>query len=124
VRAAVAVVPRRGTPSLMFAVLYRWKLKPGTEPQFREAWKAATGTIRARYKTGGSRLHRNDDGELVAYAVWPSREAWVEARKLPSTNPAAGAVMNACIEESFPTVFLEVVDDLLAPALTVSALPA
>jgi len=97
----------------MFAILYRWRLKPGTEEAFREAWKAMTETIKVQRGTGGSRLHRTDDGELLAYAVWPSREHWEAAGKLPSTNPEAGARMRACIEQSLPITTLEVVDDLL-----------
>jgi heme-degrading monooxygenase HmoA len=103
----------------MFAVLYRWKLHPGTEPAFREAWRSATESIRARYGTGGSRLHRTDDGEFVAYALWPSREAWTEARNLPSVNPEAGAKMRECIAESLPTTTLDVLDDLLGLPLPV-----
>ena len=97
----------------MFAVLYRWRLKPGTEPAFREAWKAMTETIRTRYGTGGSRLHRTDDGELIAYAAWPSRESWAEAGRFPSSNPEASAKMHECIEQSLGATLLEVTDDLL-----------
>jgi heme-degrading monooxygenase HmoA len=100
----------------VFAVLYRWRVKPGTDAAFRDAWRSATESIRMRYGTGGSRLHRTDEGEFMAYAVWPSRDTWVEARKLPSANPEAGAKMRDCIEESFPSVMLDVLDDLLGPA--------
>ena len=96
-----------------FAVLYRWKLKPGSEDAFRAAWRAMTEAIATRSGTGGSRLHRTDDGHFVAYAVWPSRQAWVDARALPSANAEAGARMRECIEESLGTTMLEVVDDLL-----------
>jgi len=99
----------------MFAVLYRWKLKPGTEEAFREAWKAMTERITVQRGTGGSRLHRTDDGDFAAYAVWPSRERWEAAGKLPSSDPEAGARMKACIEESRPITLLDVLDDLLRP---------
>ena len=97
----------------MFAILYRWKLKPGTEETFRDAWKAMTETIKAKYGTGGSRLHRTDDGDFVAYAVWPHREHWGATGKLPSTNPEASARMRACIAHSLPSTPLEVLEDLL-----------
>ena len=58
----------------MFAVLYRWRLKPGREDEFRENWKVLTVGIQRTYGATGSRLHRADNGEIVAYAVWPSRE--------------------------------------------------
>ena len=97
----------------MFAVLYRWKLKPGTEEAFREAWKAMTESIATRSRTGGSRLHRTDDGHFVAYAVWPSRQVWEDAGKLPSANADAAAKIRECIEQSLGTTPLDVVDDLL-----------
>lgn len=97
----------------MFAVLYRWKLKPGTEQTFRDAWCTATESIRARHGTAGSRLHRTDEGELFAYAVWPDRRTWEEAGKMPSANPEAGATMRACIEASLGATALEVLDDRL-----------
>jgi hypothetical protein len=50
----------------MFAVLYRWKIKPGSEDAFRAAWTAMTEAIAKRSETGGSRLHRSADGEFVA----------------------------------------------------------
>jgi quinol monooxygenase YgiN len=99
----------------VFAVQYRWRLRPGTEDAFRAAWRAMTAAIRARHGTSGSRLHRTDDGELVAYAVWPSRQAWEAARAQPSSDPEAGAAMRACIAHSYDATPLEIIDDLLAP---------
>jgi quinol monooxygenase YgiN len=98
----------------MFAVQYRWRLEPNTEDAFRAAWRAMTESIRAAYGTHGSRLHRTDDGELVAYAVWPSRERWEQAGKQPSVNAEAGAAMRACIAQSLGATPLDVIDDLLA----------
>jgi quinol monooxygenase YgiN len=97
----------------MFVVLYRCKLKPGAESSFRDAWRAMTEAIAQRSGTGGSRLHRSEDGSYVAYAVWPSRRAWEDARALPSANPDAGATMRDCIESPPETTTLEVLDDLL-----------
>jgi heme-degrading monooxygenase HmoA len=98
----------------MFAVLYRWRLKPGTEQKFRKDWKTMTDAIKAQHGTGGSRLHRSDNGEFWAYAVWPSRQQWEAAGKLPSANPEAGAGMRTCIEQSLPSTTLDVLDDLLS----------
>jgi len=97
----------------MFVVQYRWRLLPGTEDAFRAAWRAMTEAIRARHGTSGSRLHRTDDGELLAYAVWPSRQAWEAARAQPSSDPQAGAAMRACIAHSYDPTPLAVIDDLL-----------
>lgn len=97
----------------MFVVQYRWRLLPGTEDTFRTAWRTMTVAIRARHGTSGSRLHRADNGELVAYAVWPSRQAWEAAQQQASSHPEAGAAMRACIEHSYGATLLEILDDLL-----------
>ncbi len=41
----------------MFAILYRWKLEPGTEETFREAWKAMTETIKEQRGTDARAQH-------------------------------------------------------------------
>ena len=97
----------------MFAVLYRFKLQPGKEQSFRDAWRVATLAIRQHYGTSGSRLHRANDGELFAYAVWPNRTTWERAQALPSVSPESGAAMRACMAETITTTPLDVLDDLL-----------
>jgi hypothetical protein len=67
----------------------------------------------ARYGTSGSRLHRADDGDLVAYAVWPDRATWEKAQTLPSASPESGAAMRACMVGPVTATPLEVLDDLL-----------
>jgi|SRR5689334_22145693 len=99
----------------MFVVQYRWRLHPGSEDRFRAAWRTMTAAIRARHGTSGSRLHRTDQGELVAYAVWPSRQTWETARAQPSADPEAGAAMYACIAHSHDATPLEILEDLLTP---------
>ena len=97
----------------MFAVLYRFKLQHGTESSFREAWRSATNAIREHYGTSGSRLHRVDDGHLLAYAVWPDRATWERAQSLPSVCAEAGTRMRACLAEPVTSTPLDIVDDLL-----------
>jgi heme-degrading monooxygenase HmoA len=58
-----------------FVVLYRWRIDPGHEEAFVEAWSAITRRLRERVGSGGlggsrgSRLHRGDDGLWCVYAV-------------------------------------------------------
>ena len=92
-----------------FAVLYRWRLHPGREAEFTAAWADLTRVIRTTSITGGSRLHRTDDGLYVAYAVWPS--PWSDASVGP--HPAMD-IMTACIAERFPSEPLAIAEDLLA----------
>jgi heme-degrading monooxygenase HmoA len=84
----------------MFAVTYRWTLRAGTEDRFHHAWATMTEAIRTRSGTSGSRLHRTDDDDTIAYAVWPSSEAWEAAAKLPPANTEALATMRECITTS------------------------
>ena len=62
-----------------FAVLYRWRLTPGMEATFREGWERVTVQLKQHRGALGSRLHLAEDGTWVAYAQWPSREAWTIA---------------------------------------------
>jgi heme-degrading monooxygenase HmoA len=92
--------------------LYRWKIKPGKERQFEESWEEITKSIRAQCGSYGSRLHKNVDGEYVAYAQWPdtkSRQACV----LDSTSLADRVRMREAIELSSPDEQLTVISDQL-----------
>lgn len=99
-------------PRARAAVLYRWRLRPGTEATFREAWRTLTDAIRVQRGGLGSRLHRGEDGTWWAYAQWPSRERWDEAQALPAVDEAASQALRACVAETFPPVHLNVEDDL------------
>jgi heme-degrading monooxygenase HmoA len=97
----------------MFIALYRWKLKPGQEARFREGWRRRTDEIRRRFGSGGSRLHRAEDGTWVAYAQWPDRQTWERAQEDKSADAEAQAMMRDSVETSLPATCMEVVDDLL-----------
>jgi quinol monooxygenase YgiN len=63
----------------MFVAVYLFRVKPGMEEQFRQAWAERTREIIKESGSLGSRLHRNEDGAFVAYAQWSSRKAWQDA---------------------------------------------
>jgi hypothetical protein len=96
----------------MFIALYRWKLKPGHEAQFQTGWHRGTQEIYCRWGSLGSRLHRAEDGTWVAYAQWPDRLTWEGMGDI--LDPEIRALMHESIDHSYPTLCLEVVDDLLA----------
>ncbi len=95
----------------MVAFLYRWRLLPGQEDAFVEAWSQVTAAL-WRQGSLGSRLHRGSDGIWYSYAQWPSAEARAEAFT-QELEPAASARMRAAIAESFDEVRLEIADDQL-----------
>lgn len=97
-------------------MLYRWRVKPGTTEQFRDAWRRGTTGIRERFESGGSRLHQGADGTWVAYAVWPSAEAREAAFEpgVLQVHPAVSEML-ACVEQVLDEIHLTVTDDLLLP---------
>ena len=100
----------------MYAVLYRWRVAPGTEQVFREAWREVMEDIRTNYGGGGSRLHRMEDGTFVAYARWPDRAARDKAFKAREGSPSSAALkMWESITETVDETWLEITDDLLLP---------
>jgi quinol monooxygenase YgiN len=101
----------------MLIVIYRWKLKRGTEERFRDAWRRATEAISLRYGALGSRLHAAEDGSFVAYAQWPDKRHWEDMRKGPPADAQSLASMRECIDASRdygnPFLALTVTDDYL-----------
>ena len=77
-----------------FAVLYTWTVVPALEDDFVKAWSVATMAYRT-IGALGSRLHRSDEGEFVAYAEWPSREVWQESGARSPVDEATSAKMRA-----------------------------
>jgi len=119
----------------MFVAVYWWRVKPGKEQQFRDAWRRGTRAIARIYGGLGSRLHRERDGRFVAIAEWPDYETWKRAfdAKMVYDDPATRAQFVDAVAEvppnNAPVFTMEVTDDLLvraahsAPDLTGSAFP-
>ena len=98
-----------------FAVIYRWRLKPGMEAQFVAAWTRITELYVAERGGLGSRLHKGPDDIWFAYAQWSSAEARAAAFAGPSLDSEARARMSEAIAESFDEIVLEPVVDRLVP---------
>jgi heme-degrading monooxygenase HmoA len=106
-------------PKVGFVVIYRWRVAVDQEASFVAAWRRLTALIAERRGGLGSRLHRASDGTFVAYAQWPSEEAWREAgerNKTEALDEAAVATMRAAILERFDEIRLTPLADLLVPA--------
>ena len=95
------------------AIIYQWRLKPGMEKQFREAWRRRTVELRQYAGALGSALHKGDNGIWVAYARWRSLEARERAWKERPADPTANDLMQDATLETFPPIIAEVIDDLL-----------
>ncbi|MEZ4721920.1 MAG: antibiotic biosynthesis monooxygenase family protein [Flavobacteriales bacterium] len=100
--------------SISFAVVYQFKVKNGMEETFIQAWKSLTELI-AQYEGGlGSRLHKNQRGEFIAYAQWPNRAAWENSGvNLPHQSQSIRQTMRDCCYEVNTQHELDVVTNLL-----------
>jgi heme-degrading monooxygenase HmoA len=96
----------------MFVVVYRFRVREGSEELFQQAWEKRTHEIAERNGGLGSRLHRTEDGAFIAYAQWPSREVWQEAGKDTADTDARRAVADTLVGAE--VVFeMDVIQDLL-----------
>ncbi len=98
----------------MFIALYQFKVKPGRESAFQEAWHAGTAGIYKARGSLGSRLHKTEEGAYLAYAQWPSAEHYDRKDELPEEVRSALALMRDCCESVTLLERMTVVDDLLA----------
>ncbi|WP_421789659.1 GNAT family N-acetyltransferase [Hyphobacterium sp.] len=106
------------------AVLYHWKLKPGMEEAFRDAWIEGTQLIHKKCASYGARLHEGADGLFWSYARWPSEEArqtCFETHDFFSME--CFKTMQACIEERFPEIVLTLTADELVERKTGHQVP-
>jgi heme-degrading monooxygenase HmoA len=97
----------------MFNVIYRWKIHPGKEDQFREAWVEATRLICAHRGGLGSRLHRCADGRFLAYAQWLDEQTWERADDTPLPENTAIARMKDAIASQEEPIRMTQLEDLL-----------
>lgn len=98
----------------MFAVIYRWQLNPGFESGFEKAWAERTEEIKKEHGALGSRLHKSDDGSYIAYAQWPSRQAWQDASSTTGIDSNSSQTMKTATKSFEIVAELDVIRDLLA----------
>ena len=97
----------------MIIYLYRWKLKPGKEEQFKKAWCYVTEQLREKSGSLGSRLHFGDNGLWYGYAQWPSKEQRTRNRLTHSVIVEARELMKDATQEELPDIVLESMSDYL-----------
>lgn len=97
----------------MFAVLYRFTIKPESEAVFTRLWTEATKEIKAHHKHKGSRLHKSSEGEWLAYTVWESQEKWELRNEGPESLKKAISGMSQHINSVEQLFKMDVVGDLL-----------
>jgi quinol monooxygenase YgiN len=100
---------------IMFIAVYEFKIKDGTEHEFRESWLEVTKAIYKNCGSFGSRLHTTEHPNiLVGYAQWPSREQWEKDHQLTDQlYLVSREKMRNCLVDSKTVYKLDVTDDYL-----------
>lgn len=93
-------------------VLYRWRVAREDEPAFARAWDAITRGY-LLHGSLGSRLHRARDGQLHAYAQWPSARAREAAFSLGAVRPEAADSLRRAAAGREPEIVLDPIEDQL-----------
>jgi heme-degrading monooxygenase HmoA len=103
----------------MIRVIYRWRVKPGGEELFRQAWKRGTSAImRTAPGSHGSVLMQSRDSpsEFAGMAKWDSIEAWRAAHQSPQWPPdrEATSMVRRVAGKTLSTEILDEITDLSA----------
>jgi len=80
----------------LYAVLYVFDVKPGSVEVFESAWQAVTEAIQSESGSGGSRLHKSQNGTYWAHALWPSRAALEGVELSKSVSEVRQLMVQAC----------------------------
>lgn len=97
----------------MYCIIYRFIVKDGCEQRFQKAWAEVTRAYIEFANGMGSRLHKSNGNEYIAYARWPSKEIREKA-ELPNKikNGPSKEMLDCC--ETIETLYrLEEIKDLL-----------
>jgi len=98
----------------MFAILYQFRLKQGTETEYRAAWNTIVCYFMKHRGAVGSCLHKTSDDLWIAYSRWPDRQTRERASfDLPKEIETAFATLNNCGEQKLPEIHMDVIDDHL-----------
>jgi heme-degrading monooxygenase HmoA len=98
----------------MFTVIYSFEVKECKVDQFINGWEGLTKLIYEFEGSLGSRLHKVDTLNYIAYAQWPSKEKFDNAG---SNLPESAVFFRSEMKESCVKIEtsheMEVVSDLL-----------
>ena len=98
----------------MYIVIYSFKVKPNQEAVFINSWQGLTNLVYKHEDSLGSRLHKVNENEYIAYAQWPDKITFDKAgSKWPKTSNSYRNTMRASCESINILQKMEVVKDLL-----------
>lgn len=100
----------------MFCVIYKFHVRPEMETEFQTGWRQVTEALREESGALGSRLHRDEHGQWIAYAQWPDEQTWSDSATSSAEAERGRQLMRSSFVEgkSVETLYkLTVLDDLL-----------
>ena len=98
----------------MFSVIYKFEIKPDRKDSFEKSWKDLTHLIYNYAGSLGSRLHKKDKCNYIAYAQWPNKETWENSsNKLPEKSIEISKLMKESCNSIETLYELELIKDLL-----------
>ncbi|HEX6929440.1 MAG TPA: antibiotic biosynthesis monooxygenase [Gammaproteobacteria bacterium] len=89
----------------MFIVIYRWRIHPGREEEFRAAWEELSAQYIQLRGQRDAKLTHGDDDVWVGKAVWPDRDAYILALERGVTDARVANRMNAAVAEKLDPEF-------------------
>jgi heme-degrading monooxygenase HmoA len=99
----------------MYVAIYEFKIKDCLAKDFEESWATWTDAIYRCRGSLGSRLHiKSEKNQYVAYAQWPSKEAYESEERLceyTADELEAQKKMKLCCESLKTPHLLDVLDD-------------
>lgn len=105
----------KGISFAMFCVVYRWKVEPNDVSEFVQIWSRLTKIISDESPGLGSRLHREDESTVLAYAQWPDRHSWETTYVETEEAQELRSRMRRLSHKLGPPLELDVLSDLLLP---------
>lgn len=98
----------------MHIVIYKFQVKPNESLAFMDAWEGLTNLIYQFEGSLGSRLHKIDELNYLAYAQWPSKDVFSNAgANLPKSADVFRSKMKDSCDKIETLHEMEVVSDLL-----------
>lgn len=98
----------------MFIFLYRFKVKSNKIDDFKKGWRGFTELIYKHEGSLGSRLHKNNNGDFIAYAQWPNALIFkASGDNLPDVANDFREIMREACDEIEVLHKMNVVEDLL-----------
>ncbi len=91
----------------MFIIIYRWRIHPGRDEEFRAAWEELSQQYMQLRGQLDAKLTQRDDGVWVGKATWPDRESYFLAHERGVPDPAVANRMNSLVTERLEPDFRE-----------------